>query len=644
MLDLNLVRTRLPDHILNPDPEIYRSKNYVTIDFETTIIGKGLPLYPDNRIVLAAWELGADHPRVSRVQKGRSSEERGHRMFHRFDGEFGHNQLVRDIEAADFIIAHNAKFELGWLARCGLDLTKVIVWDTMLAEYVIGGNRWQWTKVSLQSCAKRHFGEDEGKVDVISALIKAGVCCSEIPRSWLLKYCVQDVRLSRRLFHSQLNALENTRLLPVVYTRCLLSPVLADIEPNGMYLDEKAIATHRAELEDRYGRVMKELEEVTNGINVNSTLQIREYLYDTLNFDELTKRGEPQRTPSGLPKTDQATIGRLKPKNKKQERFLELYKESKELYNELTKYLRKFDECCTEADGWLKGQFNQHATRSQRLSSSGLEYKTQFQNFPRIYKPFFKSRNEGWFVGEGDGSQLEFRAAGHLGRDTQVSEDLINGVDIHSVTAGVIWANKAIAGERHPMRQDAKEHTFKPLYGGRYGTPDEMRYYEFFREKYAGVSATQDRWIDNVLEHGTLETEWGLRYYWPDTKMERSGYIKNSTSICNYPVQAFATAEIIPIGLVYFWHYARAGGLKMLIVNTVHDSIITELPPEEVEDFDQLCYKAMVEEVYGYLDKIYNIELSVPLAAGVSHGERWADDMAKNNEREYTATDNLWRY
>jgi DNA polymerase I-like protein with 3'-5' exonuclease and polymerase domains len=77
-----------------------------------------------------------------------------------------------------------------------------------------------------------------------------------------------------------------------------------------MYLDEKAIATHRAELEDRYGRVMKELEEVTNGINVNSTLQIREYLYDTLNFDELTKRGEPQRTPSGLPKTDQATIGR----------------------------------------------------------------------------------------------------------------------------------------------------------------------------------------------------------------------------------------------------------------------------------------------------------------------------------------------
>ena len=54
MLDLNLVRTRLPDHILNPDPEIYRSKNYVTVDFETTILGKGLPLYADNRIVLAA--------------------------------------------------------------------------------------------------------------------------------------------------------------------------------------------------------------------------------------------------------------------------------------------------------------------------------------------------------------------------------------------------------------------------------------------------------------------------------------------------------------------------------------------------------------------------------------------------------------
>ena len=666
MLDLDLVRTRLPEHVRNPNPDIYLSENYVVVDFETTTIGKGLPLYDSNSIVFSSWECGPGHP----FGPGRRGS---------WANEYGLSDLVAACEAADFVVAHNAKFELGWLARCGLDLRRVVVWDTMIAEYVLGGNKWQYGRLSLESIAWRRYGS--GKVGVIGQMYKAGLCSTDIPQSWLKTYCDLDVTLTMRLFRDQrteclgcrpsrsladqlepgaaidcgprkyaertsttptgcstssstsrstrssVTSKRRKRLLPVIYTRCLATPVLADIERNGMFLDRSEVQRMTLEKEKEYAEVEYALAQTTGGINVNSGDQLAAFLYDTLEFDELKKFGDPIRTPGGKRKTDQATILRLKTRNAKQRKFLELYTRSKELYNELTKYLRKFDECCADVGGHLRASFNQCATRTHRLSSSGLDYNTQFQNFPRAYKPMFRARHPGWGVGEADGAQLEFRAAAHLGRDEVALADIEGGTDIHSVTAGVIGCT----------RQDAKPHTFKPLYGGRSGTPDEVRYYEFFRTKYRGITATQQSWINQVLSTGELETEWGMIYYWPDTRLTPSGYVVNSTSICNYPVQAFATAEVIPIGLVYFWHYLQASDLQMFIVNTVHDSIIVELPPEENEVFAALAYKAMVEEVYGYLAIVYGVDLTVPLAAGVSIGDRWGDKKAKESEKTYTA-------
>lgn len=636
MIDLDLVRTRLPDHIQNPDPNIYRSNNYVVLDFETTVLGKGTPYNAENSIVLAAWELGPDHPSLQ--SNGRS----GGRMRCLRAGEFGLGELVRDIEKADFIVAHNAKFELGWLRRCGLAIDHTVVWDTMLGEYVIGGNRWTFAQLSLENAARRRLGK--GKVNVVSKMFKAGLCSTEIPASWLRTYCIQDVELCAELFLAQREYMINDgRLMPIQFTRCLLPAVLVGMETYGMQLDGEKVKALAEETEREYSALQIELEEITGGINVNSNKQLAEFLYEKLGFREATdRRGRPFRTGTGLPKTDSGTIERLRATTKEQARFLDLYRRSNDLNNQLTKYLRKFADCCAAVGGRLQGVFNQTNTRTHRLSSSGLEYTTQFQNFPRQYKPLFNARDRGNLVGEADGAQLEFRAAAHLGRDKVALGDITSGTDIHSVTSGVIGCS----------RQDAKAHTFKPLYGGRSGTTDEVRYYEFFREKYRGITETQQRWISAVLRDKCLRTEWGLVYYWPDTRQDRSGYVTNSTSICNYPVQAFATAEIIPIGLVYFWHYVQAAELKMLLVNTVHDSIIAEIPPDEVEWFHALAARCLIDEIYGYLRSVYNVSLTVPLGAGVKVASHWAGDDAASHVPEgvehdkgevlYTAKEELY--
>ena len=96
------------------------------------------------------------------------------------------------------------------------------------------------------------------------------------------------------------------------------------------------------------------------------------------------------------------------------------------------------------------------------------------------------------------------------------------------------------------------------------------------------------------------------------------------------------------MGLVFFWHYLKAAKMQMLLVNTVHDSVIVELPPEEVEDFHVLSQRCLIDEVYFYLEQVYNMRLVVPLGAGVMVGKNWSDSEAKASEVIYTAEEGMY--
>jgi DNA polymerase I-like protein with 3'-5' exonuclease and polymerase domains len=608
----------LPDFVANPNPGIYQTGVPLFVDFETTNIKKGSARDPANKIVLACWKHGWD---------GEIEES--------WDGEFAQTALLQAISKSDFVVAHNAKFELQWLVRCGLDIENVLVYDTMLAEYVIGGNRWKTGNLSLDEIVKRRRLGSKGQL--VSRMIKAGISPEDIPKEWLLRYCRMDVDLLPRLMNAQSTDMEGTRLLPVVYSRCMLTPVLADIENNGMMLDREKVTPLWEQAERELATVESKTAKFAAGVNMASPKQVAAFLYDKLKFDEPTvRRGKkvlPDRTASGGRKTDGDTVAALAPITDDQRQFKELFEVTREWSSQLTKYLRKFKECIDEAEGMLHGNFNQTQTFTHRLSSSGSDYKVQFQNFPRAYKNLFTAPDD-WLVGEVDGSQLEFRVAGHLGRDESVLADVEDKVDVHRFTADTL------TGAGQPTdRQGAKEHTFKPLYGGSSGTTAEQAYYQAFKRRYPGVARAQQEWINRVLLEKKLETEWGLVYYWPDTRMDASGYIRNTTSICNYPVQGFATAEIIPLALVCMWHRLKRSSLRMRLVNTIHDSIIAYLPPDEVEAFHELSKQTMIYDVYSLLDKLYGIQFTIPLGCGVKVSKNWGE----GEEHKYEAPRNLYK-
>src|SRR5690606_31564721 len=142
------------------------------------------------------------------------------------------------------------------------------------------------------------------------------------------------------------------------------------------------------------------------------------------------------------------------------------------------------------------------------------------QNIPRGYKKLSWAGEKGWVVGEFDSAQLEFRVGVDMANDPVGTDEIENGVDIHSLTAKVLTE----AGEP-TTRQDAKAKTFRPLYGGSSGSKALQDYCVFFKQKYAGVAEMQRTWTLKCADKKQYTTPYGMIFYFPDTKMQRSGYI-----------------------------------------------------------------------------------------------------------------------
>jgi DNA polymerase-1 len=606
---------KLPFYLENPTASWYDEVPWLCVDFETTNVEKGDPLVAQNKIVLTSTQASEKHePLVF-----------GGFQYLDYDG-FGKRVLV----------AHNAKFELGWLLREGVDIANILPWDTMLAEYVIAGNRR--FDLSLGATAKRYGFP--GKEPVVDRLIKAGVCPSEIPRKWLEDRVRYDVETTLAIARKQHEILKRDGLMNVFFTRCIVTPVLAAIEREGMRLDpERVNDEYNAQLAAR-SALETELDELTGGINLRSGKQVGEFLYDTLKFEEpKDRKGNPKRTKAGARSTSKATLSNLRATTKDQKRFVRLQGEYSKANARITKALDFFRRVCTEQQSVFRGRFNQAVTQTHRLSSSGRRITfgdgralgVQFQNLPREYKRLFRAES-GRVLVEVDGAQLEFRVAGQLGADPQVLSDVASGADVHRFTASVL-GHKSEEEVTDKERTAAKAHTFKPLYGGNSGTRREVEYYEAFRAKYKAVEQTQKSWCLKVLNEGKLRIASGLIFYWPGTGMSKSGYIDNTPSIYNYPIQSFATADIIPISLAYTYWGARH--LDVRIINTVHDSVVADVADEDVEAYKQVVQEAWLDRTYQYLDKVYGVKMTIPLAVGWKAGAHWGEGQEIKYTKEY---------
>ena len=220
---------------------------------------------------------------------------------------------------------------------------------------------------------------------------------------------------------------------------------------------------------------------------------------------------------------------------------------------------------------------------------------------------------------EADFAQLEFRVAAFLSQDQVAMKEVSEGFDVHSYTAQVI----SEAGQK-TSRQDAKAHTFAPLYGATgYGrTPAEARYYEHFTEKYRGIAKWHRELATEVLTHKKITTPSGRQFSFPDVKRRKNGTVTNFTAIKNYPVQSFATADIVPAVLLEI--QKRMAHMQSKIVNSVHDSIVIDIHPDE-ESAVMGVIGSVNDDLKEIIDTKFKINFNVPLLLEAKVGVNWLE-------------------
>ena len=313
-------------------------------------------------------------------------------------------------------------------------------------------------------------------------------------------------------------------------------------------------------------------------------------------------------------KTDRPTLETLAlSANDEQKKFIGAYIK----YNAIGTYLRTF------VDGIEKGLDNksfihphymQCVTATGRLSSRD----PNFQNMPRgntfpVRACVISRWNSGKIL-EGDYSQLEFRVAGFLAKDPQVYADVTDGFDVHKFSAKALGVS----------RQEAKAHTFKPLYGGIYGTEKEVAYYDLFKARYSAIAEWHIALQNEAIKERKITLPSGRIYHFPDVRRVFHGGASHATAIKNYPVQGFATADLLPLALINLRKILVDKGMKSVICNTVHDSIVLDVFPDEEKEAIEILTESMLS-IKNEAQKRYGIEYDMPIGIELKMGKDWLD-------------------
>ncbi len=313
-------------------------------------------------------------------------------------------------------------------------------------------------------------------------------------------------------------------------------------------------------------------------------------------------------------KTDRVTLGKL---TNTDDAELNEFIECITRYNALETYLNTFVEGikshCNKY-GSLHPKFMQCVTATGRLSSRDPNFQNQPRGKTFPIRRVVTSRWEGGKILEMDFAQLEFRTAVFLSQDKQGMADIQNKVDIHQFTADVIGVS----------RQEAKGHTFKPLYGGMSGTESEKKYYKEFLVKYKDIAKWHDQLESDAINYKVVSLPSGREYAFPFARRMPWGSSSNSTQVKNYPVQGFATADIVPLTCIAVDNLMVQNKVKSLLINTIHDSVLIDVHPDE-EDMIIDIVKKGARNVVPMMKEHYDIDFNVPLDTDVKVGYNWLE-------------------
>jgi DNA polymerase-1 len=509
----------------------------------------------------------------------------------------------------------NVKFDLLVLRRAGAPVAGV-EFDTMLASYVLDPGR---RSHGLELLALEFLDRTVTSYEDLCGRGRQQLPFDAVPVDAARDYSCEDADIALRLrsvFEGQLETHGLTSLFREV--EIPLVEVLADMEEAGVSID---VAWFRS-LKERFRREREEVEReilaaAGESFNVNSNQQLRTILFEKL--------GLPirKRTSTG-PSTDASVLQQLADEGHALPAMLMEYRELAKLEST---YLDTLPELIHPEDGRLHTSFNQTVAATGRLSSSD----PNLQNIPirrelgRDIRRGFVAQ-PGWLLLVADYSQIELRLLAHLSRDPAFVEAFASGGDIHRETAAVIFS-VPVEAVTSDMRARAKTINFATIYGqGAAALARQLKipvveakaFIATYFERFKGVRDYLDSQVAFAREHGYVETIFRRRRYVPELRDRNfSTRAFGERVATNAPIQGSA-ADLIKIAMIRIHSALQVGGLASRMILQVHDELVFEVAPGEVDRIRDLVRREM-EQV---------AKLSVPLVVDIGTGPNWLDAKA----------------
>ncbi len=508
--------------------------------------------------------------------------------------------------------AQNAKYDMLALRRVGITL-RGLEFDTMLASYVLDPGR---RSHGLDVLALEFLDHKMTTYDELCGKGKGAIPFDECPVDAARNYSCEEADMAlqlRRVFEPQLAAYELGRLLEDV--EIPLISVLGEMEWIGISIDVDWFRS----LKTRFQREREAVEQqiyasAGTEFNINSNLQLREILFTRLGLP-VTKR-----TSTG-PSTDATVLQQLADDGHELPTFLMEYRELSKLENT---YLDALPALINPQTRRLHTSFNQTVATTGRLSSSD----PNLQNIPirrelgRDIRRGFVPR-QGWTLVSADYSQIELRLLAHLSADPAFVEAFQAGSDIHRQTASIIF-DVPIDLVSAEMRGRAKTINFATIYGqGAHALSRQLKveyaeakeFIARYFERFHGIRRYLDSMVEFAREHGYVQTIFGRRRYIPELR-DRSFNIRafGERTATNSPIQGSA-ADLIKIAMIRIDHRLRTESFESRMLLQVHDELVFEAPPGELDALRALV-RAEMEGAAA---------LSVPLVVDIGTGANWVE-------------------
>ncbi len=510
-------------------------------------------------------------------------------------------------------VGQNIKYDWIVLSRHGVNLDGVN-FDTMVASYLLNPSK---RAHSLDQIAMDFLSHKMITYAEVAGKGKTALTFDKVLLEKAGPYACEDADITLMAKDVLMSRLQKINLMDLMEkVEMPLIPVLMRMEMQGTCVDLDRLH----ELSKSFEHQLEALEAgiyalAGEAFNINSSQQLGRILFDKLKLPVVKKTKKK----TGY-STDVDVLTRLAEEHE----MPALVLKHRTLSKLKSTYADALIDLVNPETGRIHTSYNQTVTATGRLSSSD----PNLQNIPirtdegmEIRRAFIPRK--GWHLISADYSQVELRILAHYSADQILIEAFLKNEDIHTRTASEVFqiSPAVITTE---LRRQAKAINFGIIYGmSAYGLSKQLGLSHQMAQTYIDNYFTRYKGVKRFIEQTLVEAR---RLKQTSTLLGRIRLLTDIDSsninvrqaaertAINTPIQGSA-ADLIKLAMIRIDSALRERKLKSVMLLSVHDELVFEVPPEELDTVPPLVKKIM-EHIW---------DLKVPLEVNVAVGNNWAE-------------------